>query len=240
VQFHEKLKRRVEQLGLNKARAAKGVGLPASTISSYLAKKISLPRVDIALKIAKAIDVPLEWLADDNEDWPPPAKTDNQKALADFSEVTLMLEVVHRRILSRADVYRKLEQIEKINWRMLAERLSSIPENRKLPAEVLREAELLLSLYTTWWRVIKEIDYPALSKSYNHNVLGADVEELTLGVLADRYKRMLEVEDVAKFLAKTVKRPEIFYALESQHPHEAQQIAKLVQGKISVDDFLKG
>lgn len=71
--FHEKLRRRVAELGINKAKAAREVGLPESTISSYLAKEGSLPRIDIALKIARAIRVPLEWLADDSKDWPPPS-----------------------------------------------------------------------------------------------------------------------------------------------------------------------
>jgi len=36
------------------------------------------PRLDVALKLARFFDVPLDWLADDDRDWPPPETQDDQ------------------------------------------------------------------------------------------------------------------------------------------------------------------
>jgi len=37
------------------------------------------PRIDLGLKLAHLFGVPLDWLADDGQDWPPP-KSDEQSA----------------------------------------------------------------------------------------------------------------------------------------------------------------
>ena len=47
------------------------VGLAPTAISNYIASG-SIPRADIALKIARAVGVPLDWLIDDSQDFPPP------------------------------------------------------------------------------------------------------------------------------------------------------------------------
>lgn len=114
MKFHEKLRRRVEQLGLNKSKAAREAGLPESTISNYLVKEESLPRIDIAAKIAKAIRVPLEWLADDAADWPPPDKSPN--SLESVNQDILMRQICvrHRRIL--LELLNILVVAEKCDW----------------------------------------------------------------------------------------------------------------------------
>ncbi len=116
MRFHEKLRRRVAQLGLNKAKAARSVGLPESTISNYLVKEESLPRIDIASKIARAIQVSLEWLADDSAGWPPPDAGD-PSATSQLSDRQLMLEVGKRHRLAELRLLDALDSAEKIDWK---------------------------------------------------------------------------------------------------------------------------
>ena len=123
MRFHEKLRRRVAQLGLNKAKAAREVGLPESTISNYLVKEESLPRIDIALKIAKAIDVPLEWLADDSADFPLPEAAPKASP-SKFDDEILMLEVAERQRRSMIRVLNALERAEKEDWATAVSRLT--------------------------------------------------------------------------------------------------------------------
>jgi hypothetical protein len=59
---------------LNKSKLATEAGLPATAISNYITKK-QIPRGDSALVIARALKVPLEWLLDDTQEWPPPPTT---------------------------------------------------------------------------------------------------------------------------------------------------------------------
>lgn len=129
MRFHEKLRRRVDELGLNKAKAAREVGLPESTISNYLASDESLPRVDIAAKISKAIRVPLEWLADDAADWPPPQQLQPKPALEDCSPHDLKVEIAKRH---RREVIRILDALA-LAERMIAKKSYDIP-----PAEARR------------------------------------------------------------------------------------------------------
>ena len=80
MNFTEKLKR--ASADLNKSKAGERVGLKADTISSYITKK-AIPRLDTAVKIARALSVPLEWLADDSQDWPPPQPSPALPAVLD-------------------------------------------------------------------------------------------------------------------------------------------------------------
>ena len=111
MKFHEKLRQRVQELGLNKAKAARDVGLPDSTINNYLAKNDSLPRIDIAAKIAKAIRVPLEWLADDAAVWPPP-----DLSCSYLSDRELMQEVDKRQRVKLLRVRDAIDAAKKIDW----------------------------------------------------------------------------------------------------------------------------
>src|SRR3954471_10095372 len=108
VDFFEKLKRRAAEI--NKSKAGIAAGLKANTISSYLAKR-SVPRADIAFKIARALDVPLDWLLDDAQGWPPPPV--NKPTLAVTSDDDLMAEVRRRYRFQAVRLYAAMERAEK-------------------------------------------------------------------------------------------------------------------------------
>ena len=143
--FHEKLRIRVEAIGLNKARAAREVGLPESTISSYLSKDKSLPRIDIAFKIARAVGVPLEWLADDNANWPPPIPV--LGAVENIQDGFLMREVCRRLRLASMDVKERIEKAERIDWRSIASQILNQPDDSPYPPSLEPEIELASSLF---------------------------------------------------------------------------------------------
>lgn len=52
---------------------ARKAGLATSTVQNVLNRDKSAPRVDTALAIAKGLGVPLDWLVDADQTWPPPA-----------------------------------------------------------------------------------------------------------------------------------------------------------------------
>lgn len=183
VKFHEKLRRRVEELGLNKAKAAREVGLPESTISNYIADDRSLPRIDIAVKIAKAIRVPLQWLADDDAEWPPPdgnLKADVGVAVA--SNDQLILELARRSRLEMLKILGFLERAEKIpDWHQAQD---------SLPNDDLRG--LINGLVSSYLSVIPSIEYYMKMKHKTLPGSDRDLKELDFSALRERIIKVLQ------------------------------------------------
>ncbi len=138
--FHEKLRKCVLEQGLNKARAAREVGLPESTISSYLSKDDSLPRADIAIKIARALKVPFEWLFDDSKSWPPPKE--GKPSLESATDEELMAEIDKRYIRLAKEAAARLAQIRKVQWSRVTPRLLAVPMFDKIPRELAEAFDL--------------------------------------------------------------------------------------------------
>lgn len=97
------------------------------------AKKGQMPKADKAVKIAKALEVPCDWLFNDERDWPPP----DRMAAALLSEMELAEELARRRDL----IYR---DVRTWNKRLTKERLDDlhkivrIPESRRTDDERAR------------------------------------------------------------------------------------------------------
>ncbi|MGA2443341.1 MAG: helix-turn-helix transcriptional regulator [Tepidisphaeraceae bacterium] len=139
--FQEKLRRLAPTV--NKSRAARAVGLKENAISTYMAKG-SLPRIDIALKIATALNVPLDWLADDRRDWPPPMPVIG--AVENIQDGFLMREVCRRLRLASMDVKELIDKAERIDWREVARQLLNQPVDSPFPQSIAPEIELARSL----------------------------------------------------------------------------------------------
>lgn len=71
--FAEKLRVLLAAKRVSQKRLASSLGISKSTLNDYLTEK-SKPQIDTALKLARALQVPLEWLADDCLDYPPPGR----------------------------------------------------------------------------------------------------------------------------------------------------------------------
>jgi transcriptional regulator with XRE-family HTH domain len=68
VNFTEKLRRLVEDR--TRSKLARRAGLSPTAISDYLVKGY-IPRADNALRIAHALNISVEWLVNDEANWPP-------------------------------------------------------------------------------------------------------------------------------------------------------------------------
>lgn len=128
----EKLARRVKDLGLNKAKAARKAGLLESTIGSYISKPVSLPPSDIALKISRAIQVPLDWLIDDEQEYPPPPLT----AAGAMTTVQLVEELGRRMHEIGVVLLPKIKQAEDAKWYKIGLELAKSDPAKPLPRSV--------------------------------------------------------------------------------------------------------
>lgn len=111
--FQDKLKRCAADV--NKSQAGRAAGLQPTTISNYMAKG-SIPRADIALKIARALDVPLDWLVDDSQGWPPPPSA----PIAAISTEQLVSELGHRLSGVGALLRAKVLTAQMVDWYRVA------------------------------------------------------------------------------------------------------------------------
>ena len=71
--FSEKLLKMRDGRGLSQAKLAARAGLARSAISD-MEKDERRPYMDQALKLARALGIPLDFLADDSLDEPPPSE----------------------------------------------------------------------------------------------------------------------------------------------------------------------
>jgi transcriptional regulator with XRE-family HTH domain len=147
VRFHDKVRLRVSELGINRAKAARDVGLPVSTISNYMSKLESLPRADIAFKIAKAIAVPIEWLLDDEQDFPPPSNT-GTTSLKYATDAELIEEVETRYQRAAVALRDTLDQLKAIDLGKLAKEIAATPPGSPLS----KTAETAVKLFDRYAR----------------------------------------------------------------------------------------
>jgi len=78
VRIGEKIERL--RAGTSYAAVARAAGCSEGNLRQLEAGKIASPRVELCLRIARHFGVPLDWLADEAQDWPPPASDDEQAA----------------------------------------------------------------------------------------------------------------------------------------------------------------
>ena len=186
----------------NKSSLAKAAGLPATAISNYISRKY-IPRADTALRIAEALHVPLQWLVDDREPWPPPEVEATPQAAAPLlSDSQLMGEVLRRRKLAQGELAEKLDRAEKIDWAAIRKSLESLPANSPVPASLLRDAMLAFTLLTAHARSIAQFDVPLYE--YAHRKMLPDdrkVGHLDPAKLVERYERLLKQKNLPAVLS---------------------------------------
>lgn len=119
MDFLEKILKLTEIRGLDQSQVESMAGLPRGRITKWKSDQ-GEPSAKQALRLAKALDVRLEWLVDDDENWPP---TSRQQLSVDDSMISSMVEILgfaeaKRRLLlppkgDQADVLAALGQFHK-------------------------------------------------------------------------------------------------------------------------------
>lgn len=85
MELRKKLLHLMTEKGWTQIAVSSKSGVSQSAISDYVNEENpSRPRGNNALKLAKIFGVPLEWLLDDKQDWPPPH---NKRLLAPKIEI---------------------------------------------------------------------------------------------------------------------------------------------------------
>lgn len=72
MRFDRKLRHLMVERDIGQEALAKAAGVSQSSISRWLSGS-HLPQIDAASRIAREMGVSLDWLADDEAEWPPPA-----------------------------------------------------------------------------------------------------------------------------------------------------------------------
>lgn len=118
-----------------------------TALSGYL-KKGAMPPADVAFRLAHAMEVPLEWLLDDDQDWPPPAG--DEQSLRGFSNDELARELAYRYRERAEEVIEFLYSVmEHDEWLPVARRALEVPLDKPIPADIEDRVVDAWSFYTT-------------------------------------------------------------------------------------------
>lgn len=154
VEFTEKLRALVEASGRSRLSIARDAGLSEAAVSNYI-NAGHTPRADTALKLARALRVPVEWLIDDAQDWPPPQSPDELRRLLGH----------HLRSdgIALAELFAIAESVD---WIAVARSLLRLdPLRDRLPDELQREATLPFRVSETARKVSEFSPYAQLDPS---------------------------------------------------------------------------
>ena len=103
---------------------ADAAGVSRASFSTYI-NRGSIPRADVAMKLASYFAVSLEWLADDEQDFPPPE--DVKPTPSSFSDDELLWEITQRYRVVTTNIRRQFEMIDTLDWGSLVKTLAAIP-----------------------------------------------------------------------------------------------------------------
>ncbi|MEM1445167.1 MAG: helix-turn-helix transcriptional regulator [Planctomycetota bacterium] len=99
---------------------ADAVGASRGSFNNYV-NRGSMPRADVALRISRELDVPFDWLVDDDQDWPPPPRDQAQLSLADTHTGELTYELQKRACRELLDLHAEYQQFLIIDWKPVVE-----------------------------------------------------------------------------------------------------------------------
>jgi len=110
MKFREKL------VELTRGRVRKDVaadaGIAPGILNNYI-NRGSEPMASQALKLARALQVPFDWLVDDDSAMPPPSMTDS---LANINDNALMAEVTKRWMRALKELQSAYERVAVYDW----------------------------------------------------------------------------------------------------------------------------
>jgi transcriptional regulator with XRE-family HTH domain len=209
MDFAEKLSRLTEEK--NKQKLSNAAGLPATAVSDYIAKG-SIPRADKALALARALNVPLEWLVDDAQEWPPP--TQQRQEPTDLSDSQLLVELVRRRRLAQIDFWEAIELAEQVDWRRFKRDLEAVHEGAPIPRELVRLSNIPYAIHASLMRLMRFSDLTAVEQAVGAKLPtgGHPVEALDQKRLEER-RRQLWTNKSFQSALKAIQR----------HPRTAEQ-----------------
>lgn len=171
----------------NRSELARRAGLSSTAITDYLQKGY-IPRADKAVLLARALDVPLDWLVDDERDWPPP-KVDKPTA-ANLSDDDLMMELARRYRHLGLRCLSALEGLEKANWELGAVAIVEHPLDAPLPWELQKLTNYVILLSQMLYMAETEYDVRIYANLQHASLPGSDrkPEDLNLSTIMDRYR----------------------------------------------------
>lgn len=202
--FQEKL--RLAAQNVNKALRGREQGLKENTISSYIATG-SIPRAGIALKIARAVGVPLEWLVDDAQDFPPPKQPPS--GLSAASDRDVIIEAAMRYGRAIIDHLKALKAADKIDWAAAAEQLEKLRPDEPLPEnlEVARYAKEAVQI--SFMRMRNDYDIDMLLALEHASIADNDPLKFIAQAKDAEFFHAFKVrEDVSRFERLLAARPD--------------------------------
>jgi transcriptional regulator with XRE-family HTH domain len=193
--------------GKNKSEVARQAGLSATAVTDYLQKGY-IPRADNALALARALNIPVDWLIDDSQDFPPPDSAEKPAATL-LSEGQLIVELARRSRQKRAEIIDKLEQFERFDWADAEREFTAFPPHQDIRhssgCNMLTGIDSL-GVVLLYWVKTFDSDFLDHWTDWPPYALGRDKEELRPGKIYERFQRLLHRADIRSLVNRVADR----------------------------------
>lgn len=204
MKFAEKL---IKLIGTDsRAKIAKRAGLKPTVVNNYVHRG-SEPMSRASLALARALNVPLDWLIDDEKDWPPP-KVGNP-SLQEIPDREILREVLRRRRLMQLDLAEQLDAAEKIDWESLQKSIASTPLDQMLARDAQRKLEFIYALVAGIGRFLAMSTLSAMENAMQDDLPAGKYKpaDLAQELLVDRYHALARTNKFDAILKEADARP---------------------------------
>lgn len=186
----------------SRARIARKAALQPSILNNYV-NRGSAPMARAALQLARALSVPLDWLIDDAQEWPPP---DPKEKLSPslLSDRDLMMEVARRDRLEIIHFLECLDKAEKVDWEAIHREVSTFRDDEPIPPTSREVMGLVVTLFYIHNQLLGRYQ-PEYFARHNHAAMpGADrpLELFDTGNLLQRWANLIQKQGYQEALAR--------------------------------------
>jgi len=233
MEFTEKLDRLSRR---DRSTISKKAGLPNSAISNYVSRK-QIPRADTALKLARALKVPIEWLIDDEQGWPPPAG--EAKLAKTLTDGALLAELLQRTVLERVDLLDKLERANKVDWTAQDKVICDVPNGTSVPRDTASLVSFIHSVLLGQLNSSTKYDLRSYEAFMDRLVIPANrrIEELDPKKLDEAFRSFVSNWDFQCFVGHLFWKAENLPEAEREKLRALPSLMKLINHEVNLSDF---
>jgi len=186
MKFRDKLLKLTE--GKTRSVIADAAKLKPGILNNFFNRDNSEPMASTALKLSRALEVPLDWLVDDEAGWPPPKPREPQ----DVPYSLLIGELARRCHIDVLEVLSAFDALDKQDFRKVLEFANKFKPGDTVPDEF---AEGISAVIAAAERGLspRRYDIDAVAVSLHDSLPGKDRERgtVTMGACRQKYAEAL-------------------------------------------------
>jgi transcriptional regulator with XRE-family HTH domain len=200
----------------SRAAVARNAAVPATVITTYI-NRGSEPSARNALHLARALNVPTDWLIDDERGWPPPSPNAAHDA-TDLTDHDLLHELAKRYRRASMEFQDAARRAKTIDWAKVADQAEATPADKPLPGKARRAKFAIESLQVKFGRAMQDFDVFFYSCTHHDELPGADrpVETFDTATQSFLWGQFEDSKEFRRFVLAVKNRPWTSSELKSE------------------------